>query len=279
MRFLRRTDYSIWIFLFAALLPAAAGAKDVPFVPTPEPVVKEMLRLAKVDAKDVLYDLGSGDGRIVVTAAKEFGTRGVGVDIDPERVADGREAAKRAGVTDKVRFIEGDLFKVDLRPATAVTLYLLPAINLRLRPKLLEELRPGTPVVSHDFDMGDWAPEQKVAVGRSTVYRWTIPARVAGKWEYRVPAGAGREEQHRLNLTQEIQKIDGNVEIDGKSFSIEDGRVNGAHVSFKVKRPLNGKEVTQKFEGNVEGGRIVDLTAVVDGQARRHASLGQPLRP
>ena len=183
--------------LTALLLAAAiytfafpAAARDVPYVPTPEPVVLEMLRLAKVDANDVLFDLGSGDGRIVITAAKDYGAHGVGVDIDPERVAESRKNARKAGVTDKVKFIEGDLFKVDLRSATAVTLYLLPEVNLRLRPKLLAELKPGTPVVSHDFDMGDWEPEMKVSVGNSTIYLWHIPEKVTATPDRTTPTRA-----------------------------------------------------------------------------------------
>ncbi|HSF48888.1 MAG TPA: class I SAM-dependent methyltransferase [Burkholderiales bacterium] len=150
-------------------------ARDVPYVPTPEPVVEKMLELAEVGPNDLLYDLGSGDGRIVIAAAKKHGARGIGVDIDPERVREARENAKAAGVTDRVQFREGDLFKMDLSGATVVTLYLLPDVNMKLRPKLLKELKPGTRIVSHSFDMGDWAPEQKVQVEGRTIYYWTIP--------------------------------------------------------------------------------------------------------
>jgi precorrin-6B methylase 2 len=147
---------------------------DVHFVPTPEAVVAAMLEVAKVSAKDVLYDLGSGDGRIPITAAKKFGTRGVGIDIDPERIKEANESLKSAGVTDKVRFIQGDLFEQDLSKATVITLYLLPELNLKLRPTLLK-LKPGTRIVSHDFDMGDWKPQRTLKVGRSTVYLWRVP--------------------------------------------------------------------------------------------------------
>ena len=152
---------------------------DVPYVPTPEEVVDEMLRLANVQKTDKLYDLGSGDGRIVVTAAKRFGTRGVGVDLDPERVREANENARKAGVSNLVEFRQQDLFQTNLQDATVVTLYLLPEINLRLRPKLLRELKPGTRIVSHAFDMGDWKPEKVVRVGGRTVYFWTIPARTS----------------------------------------------------------------------------------------------------
>ncbi|MDX2231644.1 MAG: class I SAM-dependent methyltransferase [Leptolyngbyaceae cyanobacterium bins.349] len=154
---------------------------DVPYVPTPQEVVDEMLRLANVQKADKLYDLGSGDGRIVVTAAQKFGTRGVGVDLDPERVQEANANARRAGVSDLVEFRRQDLFKTDLRQATVVTLYLLPEVNLRLRPKLLQELKPGTRIVSHAFDMGDWKPEKVVRVNGRTIYFWTVPAKTSGQ--------------------------------------------------------------------------------------------------
>ncbi|NDJ15778.1 SAM-dependent methyltransferase [Myxacorys almedinensis] len=158
--------------------PATASPqvqKDVPYVPTPQEVVNEMLQLANVGPNDVLYDLGSGDGRIVITAAQKFGTRGVGVDIDPERVAEANANAQTAGVTDRVEFRQQDLFQTDLREATVVTLYLLPEVNQRLRPKLFSELKPGTRIVSHAFDMGNWKPEQVRQVNGRTVYYWTVP--------------------------------------------------------------------------------------------------------
>lgn len=161
---------------------APERSPDVPYVPTPEVVVNEMLSLAKVGPEDVLYDLGSGDGRIPITAAQKFGTRGVGIDINPQRVQEANENAKKAGVTDQVKFRQQDLFESDFSEATVVTLYLLPDINLKLRPQLFEQLKPGTRVVSHDFDMGDWKPEQVVEVKgptrTHTLYYWTIPDQV-----------------------------------------------------------------------------------------------------
>jgi trans-aconitate methyltransferase len=151
---------------------------DVPYVPTHEKVVAEMLKVAKVGKNDVLYDLGSGDGRIPITAAKRFGTRGVGFDIDPARITEARANAVKAGVADKVKFVQQDLFEADIREATVVTLYLLPDINLRLRPKLLSDLKPGTRIVSHNYDMGDWKPLQTITVKvpeEHTVYYWVVP--------------------------------------------------------------------------------------------------------
>ncbi|MBW4513703.1 MAG: class I SAM-dependent methyltransferase [Timaviella obliquedivisa GSE-PSE-MK23-08B] len=152
---------------------------DVPYVPTPQVVVDEMLRIANVNKDDVLYDLGSGDGRIVITAARKFGTRGVGVDLNPQRVQEATQNAQRAGVSDRVQFRQQDLFDTDFSEATVVTLYLLPQVNLDLRPKLLNELQPGTRIVSHAFDMGDWKPEQVVEVDGKTIYYWTVPERGA----------------------------------------------------------------------------------------------------
>lgn len=148
---------------------------DVIFVPTPQEVVDAMLKVAKVTKNDVIYDLGSGDGRIPVTAAKSYGARAVGIDIDPQRVKEANENAKTQGVADKVKFMNADLFETDISEATVVTLYLLPSLNLKLMPKLMKELRPGTRIVSHAFDMGDWKPEQTLNVNGRTVYYWTIP--------------------------------------------------------------------------------------------------------
>ncbi|MBW4488846.1 MAG: class I SAM-dependent methyltransferase [Trichocoleus desertorum ATA4-8-CV12] len=151
---------------------------DVPFVPTPPEVVTGMLELAKVGPNDVLYDLGSGDGRIVIAAAKEFGTRGTGIDINPELVQQSRENAQQAGVGDRTRFLQQDLFETDLSDATVVTLYLLPDVNLKLRPKLLRELKPGTRIVSHAFDMGDWKPERVEQIQGRTIYYWVVPEQI-----------------------------------------------------------------------------------------------------
>ena len=152
--------------------------RDVPYVPTPQSVVDAMLQVAKVGKNDVLYDLGSGDGRIVNTAAQKFGTRGVGIDIDPKRIQEANENAKKAGVTNRVRFVQQDLFTTDFSEATVVTLYLLPEVNAKLRPKLLSELKPGTRIVSHAFDMGDWKPDQTLNVEGKTVYYWVVPEKV-----------------------------------------------------------------------------------------------------
>jgi SAM-dependent methyltransferase len=162
--------------------PPAKGAAperkpDVVYVPTPHAVVAEMLRMAKVGPKDTVYDLGCGDGRIVIAAARDFGARGVGIDIDPKRVAEARQNAKSAGVADRVEFRQADLFETDLGSATVVALYLLPELNLKLRPKLLRELAPGSRIVSQSFDMGDWKPAVRKKVEGKDVYLWYVPRR------------------------------------------------------------------------------------------------------
>jgi SAM-dependent methyltransferase len=171
----------------AAQTPQPRRAPDVPFVPTTDKAVDEMLKLAGVKKGDIVYDLGCGDGKIVIAAAKQYGTRAVGIDINPVRIAEAKENAKKAGVESLVRFEENDLFEADIHEATVVTLFLLPNVNLKLRPKLLQDLKPGTRVVSNTFDMGDWKPEKEATVGDADeqaylshrLFLWTIPARNA----------------------------------------------------------------------------------------------------
>jgi len=155
--------------------PPALRPPDVFYLPTPQPVVDGMLQLAKVTDKDVVYDLGCGDGRIPITAAQKYGARGVGIDIDPQRIKEANENVQKSGVADKVKIMNADLFTTDISEATVVTLYLLPSLNQKLMPKLKSELKPGTRIVSHAFDMGDWKPEKELDVNGRKVYYWTIP--------------------------------------------------------------------------------------------------------
>jgi tRNA G37 N-methylase Trm5 len=179
---LQETDVPARLLFFAILFSVPAFAQrtqapDVIYVPTPYQVVDEMLSLANVKKDDVLYDLGSGDGRIPVTAAKKFGIRAVGVDIDPQRIEEAKENARKNGVARLVEFRNEDLFKTRFGEATVVTLYLLPDLNVKLRPRLLAELKPGTRIVSHQFDMGTWKPERKVELNGRTIYLWRVPPR------------------------------------------------------------------------------------------------------
>ena len=156
---------------------APARRPDVIFVPTPEPVVEAMLQVANVTKNDIVYDLGCGDGRIPVTAAKKYGARGVCFDIDPQRIKEANDNVAKNNVGSLVKVVEGDLFEQDLSGASVVTLYLLPSLNVKLMPKLMKELKPGTRIVSHAFDMGDWKPEKELDVDGRKVYYWTIPKR------------------------------------------------------------------------------------------------------
>src|SRR5712692_9398343 len=186
MRFYKRSAYSAFalLFVFASLAAAQSIQPDVPYVPTTEEAVQAMLKLADVKKTDVVYDLGCGDGRIVIAAAKLYGARGVGIDIDPQRIREANENARKAGVQNLVRFEEKDLFQADIREASVVTLFLLSSVNLKLRPKLLQDLKPGTRVVSNTFDMGHWKPDKEPHVDGAEgyylsrkLYLWTVPPR------------------------------------------------------------------------------------------------------
>ena len=222
--------------LFAALLAAGfawcaqAQSEDVPFVVTPDNVTVAMLQIARVGPEDFVLDLGSGDGRIVITAAKRFGARGLGVEIVPELVEKSREAARNMGVAQHAHFREQDLFKTDLSPASVITMYLLPEVNLQLRPRLLQ-LRPGTRVVSHDWDMGEWEPDKTAkldvpdkSIGRektSKVHLWIVPARVEGTW-----CGIGKAKGMTLKLAQAFQKFSGEL-ADAQGTRAFQGRIAG----------------------------------------------------
>jgi SAM-dependent methyltransferase len=238
------------LLFFALLAPALArAAEDVPFVVTPDNVTLAMLELARVGPRDYVIDLGSGDGRIVIAAAKRFGARGLGVEIDPGLVKVSRDSAKKAGVADRAEFREQDLFLTDLEPASVVTLYLLPEVNLQLRPHILA-LKPGTRVVSHDWDMGDWqpdrtitvaAPEKRIGLAKtSTVHYWVVPAKIEGTW-----CGVDRAAGTRLELTQRFQKFRGNAGF-GKSSRPLEGVVEGGSVRTTGDSP---HDMTMVIEG------------------------------
>jgi SAM-dependent methyltransferase len=230
---------------------AQTRGPDVQYVPTPENVVDEMLRLPNVTKDDVIYDLGCGDGRLVITAAKRFGARGVGIDIDPQRISESRDNARQAGVTDRVVFLEQDLFEADIRQATIVTLYLLPKLNVQLRPKLLRDLQPGTRVVSHDFDMAEWQPDQTVRVPGASrphaVYYWVIPADVSGVWHVHVPAGTGVRD-YVLRLQQQYQEVRGTIDAEGHDIPLTDVTLVGDRLRFIANTDEQGQ---MSFDGRV----------------------------
>ncbi len=209
-----------------------ARTPDVIFVPTEPAVVDEMLRMAKVSKNSVVYDLGCGDGRIVITAATRYGARGVGIDIDPERIRESRQNARAVGVSDRIQFIQGDLFQFDFHEATAVLLYLSSAVNVRLRPILLRQLKPGTPVVSHDFLMGDWQPDEMSSVNGAAILLWIVPAKVAGVWQWTVNNGAAVD-RYELTIRQEFQKLTGTLAVNGKEEKPSSLRLTGDRIEFE----------------------------------------------
>jgi hypothetical protein len=229
-------------------MPPASIVPDVVFVPTPFPVVDKMLEVARVGSGDVLYDLGSGDGRIVIAAAKRFGIRAVGIDIDPKRIEESNFNADTAGVRSRVDFRIADLFETDLGQASVVTLYLLPALNLRLRPKLFAELGPGSRVVSHSFDMGDWKADSTLAVQARVIYYWMIPANVSGAWDLTMTSG-GSDTRHAIQFDQKYQEIT-SATIDG-SDRVAGPRVRGDSIYFFIGNSRN--PAATEFRGVVAG--------------------------
>jgi hypothetical protein len=207
-----------------------------------------MLQVAKVRSKDVLYDLGSGDGRIVIAAAKKYGTRGTGIDIDPARIEESQRNARKAGVAGKVQFRQADLFETDLRDASVVTLYLLPTLNVRLRPKLYRELQPGSRVVSHAFDMGDWKPDSTFMVNTSAVFYWMVPANAGGEWILTAPGGKGK--QYNLSLRQKFQNLEGTAERDGTSMPLSQARIKGNKVTLVIDDPEGSVRLVGRIEGD-----------------------------
>jgi hypothetical protein len=252
----------------------AAGAAEptVPYVPTPQEVVERMLEMAKVGPQDYLIDLGSGDGRIVVTAAKKFGARGFGVDLNPVRIKESVENAAKAGVSERVEFHQRNLFETDLSDATVITMYLLPRVNLDLRPKLLD-LKPGTRVVSHDFSMDDWKPDAYADMevkekygsvgGDSSIYFWIVPAKVAGTWQWQLTAG-GKPLAYEATLEQKFQMISGSARVGASRVALQDARLRGDQISFSFTADVDGSPLEHRFTGRVTGNTI-DGTANIAG--------------
>ena len=255
---------------FLAVLPALSPAADqhphadVPFVPTPWGVVDAMLELANVVAKDFVIDLGSGDGRIVIAAAKKHGARGLGVEIDGVLVSGARNEARRQGVAGRVEFLEQNLFLIEIDRATVVTMYLYPRLMMRLRPQLFTELKPGARVVSHDFDMEDWQPDARVTVPvpdkpygppSSEVYLWVIPANAAGDWRWRSTI-AGAAMDYELTLAQTFQVLDGKPMVGGRPARLEGGRMRGDEIRFMLTTEVAGRTLRHEFRGRVDGDAI-----------------------
>lgn len=246
----------ICLVLFGVMgLALSAGAPDVHFIATPQYVVNEMLELAGTNQKDVIYDLGCGDGRFVITAAKQYGARGIGIDIDPERIRESRVNAKKAGVDDRVAFHEQDLFTTDISPATIVALYLLPELNLGLRPRLFKQLKPGTRILSHDFDMGDWKPDVVEQLGESTYYYWILPAEVKGRWQISAPT-VGNDGEYTVDVVQHFQEIQVTLLKKQAHISISNAKIKGDTISFFLSRGLGKNKTGMFFKGKVAGNTI-----------------------
>jgi len=253
------------MFGIALDIPATAHADEVPYVTTPTAVVDAMLSIAGVGDKDTLFDLGSGDGRIVIAAAKQFHARAVGIEYDGTLVAQSRESAAREGVSDRVEILQQDIFASDFRNATVLTMYLLPEVNLDLRPRILFELRPGTRVVSHDWDMGDWEPDDRRVIPtpgkavwpltESRVYLWIVPARVAGYWRGTL-AGPDGEEPVVIEFAQRYQNASANVWLRRWTLA-GNGRIRGDSVSLRLDRSSwKPGAAPLHFTLRVDGGRI-----------------------
>ena len=265
--------------VLCALHAHAQWPYEVPFVPSPQVVVDEMLRLANVTRDDFVMDLGSGDGRILITAASKFGARGIGVDLDENLIYNSEANAENAGVSKQVQFIRQDLFKTDLSRATVITMYLLPGVNMRLRPLLLS-LKPGTRVVAHDFDLGDWKPDAKVTI-RKNVMLWVVPAKVDGRWRLQLPLPAG-EQVWELELRQKHQEIDGVVRVAGRPpGGIWQPALRGDRVSFVlVDNTDRENEANMYFEGMVRDGVMSgEFVRGVGAQQTRHKWRAERVRP
>lgn len=206
---------------------------NVPYVPTDEEVIDEILAFAGVGPRDVVYDMGSGDGRILVAAALKYDARGMGVEIDPLRIADAMEYAGLSGVECQVDFIEENFFTADIRPATVVTLYLLDAVNIELRPRLLSELRPGTRVVSHAFNMGDWEADEQRRLKNTRLYKWIIPAAVAGHWVWE----GVDDTSYRVDLQQKYQEVSGSVWVNEKPAELLGAQLRGTLLTLDIALP------------------------------------------
>ncbi len=240
--------------------------KDVVWVPTPEALVAKMLDLAKVTPDDYVIDLGSGDGRIVIAAARR-GAKALGIEYNPDMVALSRLNAEKAYVSGKASFMQADIFQADFSQATVLTMYLLPDLNLKLRPKVLD-LKPGTRVVTNAFTMGDWDPDDTAEVEGRTAYLWIVPAKVAGTWSWPTPSGNAE-----LTLRQTYQKLDGSLKVGAKVTTIQGGRLQGDQLSFAVKE---GNPSVRRYSGRVRGNTIAGSTKLGDGPGNQWTAQRLP---
>jgi hypothetical protein len=284
------------VLLLGVLCAAPLAAQDwgdTPYVQTPQNVVDRMLEIAKVGPSDYVIDLGSGDGRMVITAAKKYGARGFGVDLDRKLVAIANNNARKAGVADRAVFYQRDLHETDVSAASVMSIYLLPEVNLMIRGRLLATLQPGTRIVSHDYGMGDWAPDylteldapgKTVGIGaRSKIYYWMVPGRASGRWRWRLALEA-KPIEFDLAVQQNFQVLEGTLNTGGRSGRIEKGRLAGEKVEFAAavdgrRYEFSGRIIRNAIEGTVRltrngAGREVPWSATrVEVWDPRHAAL------
>lgn len=243
------------IFFFVFLLGELnAQQLDVPYVPTPESVVEKMLDMAQVGQGDYVIDLGSGDGRIVIAAAKR-GAYGHGIDLDPRRIREARENAIKAGVEDKVIFMEGNIFNADFSRASVVTMYLLNSVNIQLRPHLLKNLKPGSRLVSHDFDMGSWNADQFFREETSDVYFWVVPAQVQGQWAWKIDG-----KSFSMTANQEFQEIELQMKDGNNLLPVTNSLLKGDRISFTAANPSSGEKYI--YSGRIEGKQITGIIQI-----------------
>jgi SAM-dependent methyltransferase len=269
---------SIAPVLAAAMLAAAGAAcaqadfkpyvgqqgKDVVWVPTPDEVVDRMLTMAQTKPEDFVIDLGAGDGKIAIAAAKKFGARSMGVEFNPDMVAFAQKNAQAAGVTGKAQIVHGDIFATDFTQATVLTMYLLPSLNMKLRPQILA-MRPGTRVVTHAFNMEDWEPDESSDVDGRRVYFWVVPANVAGRWALEL-SGGGSSEKLNLNFDQKFQKIEGVAYLGSLLAGLREPRLSGFRISFAY---VDTRGVRRDFSGRVTGATMEGSFRTDGGQEGR----------
>jgi hypothetical protein len=282
----RETSMKSWKWiagsaLLALVMPlqlrAQEGAGDVVYVPTPQIVVDEMLRMAKVGPKDFIIDLGSGDGRMVITAAKKFGARGFGVDLDTVLLNQSIVNAQRAGVADRAWFIEQNLFETDLSKATVISSYLLPEMNAQLRPSILK-LKPGTRVIAHDYDMGEWRPdeERSLAVpekkvgdpGVSYIFLWIVPAKIAGRWQSQLKTGS-QPATWEFEFTQHFQRFDGVAKSGKLNIKLSAPTLRGDQLSFVFFTKPGDNSTRHEFRGTVKGDLIEGTLKIGSGPGQK----------
>lgn len=267
--------WSLAVVITIVLSSGTLFAEDVPYVPTPDPVVDKMMEMARVKPGDYVIDLGSGDGRLVIEAAKR-GAIGHGIEIDPNRIIEAQTNALKEGVTDRVVFVKGDIFEANFSEASVITLYLLPKINRKLGPELLDQLDPGTRIVSHNYGIGNWQPREKVTLrdeslnGPHEVYYWVVPARVDGDWTW-----THKNRRFRMKLVQDYGEVEASLkDNNGTEYSVEESSVSGARLQVRATNGdtdflMNGKVEGDRITGSIQVHSDVTTGGVASWDARR----------